>query len=98
VIATTLVLVSALAAGNLPRKHDKDGWALTRDGRRIGKDCNPCLQRPAPGYKAPPLLPGEAKSMAGPCSPRGIDGKSKPPASCFAKPKEKPHVHVTDQH
>jgi hypothetical protein len=78
-----LILTLLMQRAPKPRPYDKDGWALTRDGRRIGKDCNPCAEGPAPDYVPPSLPPGEPKTMVGQCSPQGMYGESNPSPWCL---------------
>jgi hypothetical protein len=82
--------VSVTPPGTVPGTavlHREGAYWETRDGRRLGVDCNPCVQGPAPGYKVAfePWL-----SMTGACSPRGVDGKSTPLPSCFTALPVKP--------
>jgi hypothetical protein len=81
-----IVLMLLLQPTTPPKQKDKDGWYLTRDGRRIGKDCNPCAEGPEPGYVAPVIPEKDRHTMAGVCSPKGADGKSIPdPKLCGVK-------------
>jgi len=49
---------------------DEKGWHYTtRDGRRVGKDCNPCREEPESGYVAPAVAGKDWKCMAKDCTP-----------------------------
>lgn len=51
---------------------------VTRDGREVGKDCNPCKEDPEPGYVAPVVPTKDFKCMAKDCtSPKKVQKKKK---------------------